>query len=288
MLRSITGVAEVGWIRHAARGAVWIAIALAAINAVIHVYLIAEFSRSIDDPYLINAEFLDVAYGWSVGIGLIQLAVLLLGGVASIAVFYRLAKNGALIWPTQAHHKSHWAIWGWVVPILSLFRPYQMAKQIWVTNRSGKDQFGEEAAPRMFATWWTLWIAGEVYSRVLLNLVPVPLEWDDYLLESIAYLGASLLTLAAATAYLLVLNALLARHRDSLDHPWVTATAATPTAPAPIAAAPIAQPGSWPGAPPVMAPPTTWPGAAPSGALGALAVEPPTQPPIRYQPPTTG
>lgn len=63
-----------------------------------------------------------------------------------------------------------WTLWAWIVPILSLFKPYQLMKEMYVKTR----QYLEEKqvpVPFQYGTeyvgwWWTLWIVSALVQNI--------------------------------------------------------------------------------------------------------------------------
>ena len=55
----------------------------------------------------------------------------LISMVVFIRWFPQAHRNAAALDPETVRYGTRWAIWSWFVPILSLFRPKQMANDIW-------------------------------------------------------------------------------------------------------------------------------------------------------------
>jgi Domain of unknown function (DUF4328) len=50
-----------------------------------------------------------------------------------------------------------WAVVGWFVPVMNLWRPYVIARAIWVG--SGSATHSGSAGTRLLMVWWALWLA---------------------------------------------------------------------------------------------------------------------------------
>jgi hypothetical protein len=60
-----------------------------------------------------------------------------------------------------------WPVWGWLVPVLSLFRPKQMVNDAWMAGDARYDD--NTAPPRMpflVQAWWATWLGGSVVASV--------------------------------------------------------------------------------------------------------------------------
>ena len=55
-----------------------------------------------------------------------------------------------------------WAVWGWVVPIVSLFRPKQMVNDVWAAADERSDDYTVPRASALVQGWWFCWIAATV------------------------------------------------------------------------------------------------------------------------------
>lgn len=104
------------------------------------------------------------------GVGL-----MLVTAVVFIVWFHRAYTN-LRAWNHEPAHGPGWAIGGWFVPILSLFRPYQIAREIWSASgpASPDDEPALQAGSPILVAWWTAWIAdnilGQITFRVSMNV----------------------------------------------------------------------------------------------------------------------
>src|SRR3712207_1026141 len=64
-------------------------------------------------------------------IGFAQLAFYIVAAIFFIAWFHRGYRNVDAIGPQWRRHGTGWAIGGWFVPILSLWRPKQIVNDMW-------------------------------------------------------------------------------------------------------------------------------------------------------------
>lgn len=67
-----------------------------------------------------------------------------------------------------------WTIGGWFVPILNLFRPYQMMKEMYVETSAlllaNQHETGSILKPKYVGIWWTLWIINNVTAQISLRV----------------------------------------------------------------------------------------------------------------------
>jgi hypothetical protein len=94
--------------------------------------------------------------------------LLLIGtAIAFIVWFHRAYKNVPALWPR--HHlwrKPGWAIGAWFVPIVALFFPFVMMREVWRSGDPNAHPDGWQDAERPVAAllgwWWGFWLAANV------------------------------------------------------------------------------------------------------------------------------
>ncbi|MEU2109967.1 DUF4328 domain-containing protein [Streptomyces sp. NPDC019507] len=106
--------------------------------------------------------------------GVVQTVTFLVCGIVFIVWFRQMRENAQLFAP-DAHRKSPgWAVWGWIVPVVSLWFPRRITLDIWTASELRRDV---PDAPRTPVTivnvWWTVWICdvtlGNLASRYLVR-----------------------------------------------------------------------------------------------------------------------
>lgn len=74
-----------------------------------------------------------------------------------IGTCYAYAKEG--VRATGFRHEK-WITWGWIVPFLNLFKPYQVLSEIYRAGASGyaqSDDWKKEPGSGWLLTWWIFW-----------------------------------------------------------------------------------------------------------------------------------
>ena len=104
-------------------------------------------------------------------IAVFELIALLAGGIAFIRWFHAAYRNVTLLAPVEVTYKPGWAIGAWFVPILGLWRPKQIADEIWHVGElqpppdpPPADRLGKTTT--VMAIWWALWIIGSIVGNV--------------------------------------------------------------------------------------------------------------------------
>lgn len=103
-------------------------------------------------------------------IGILYLIIFITSAVTFIQWFRRAYYN--LNVRTNCSHSEGWAAGSWFVPIISLFRPYQIMKEMWgkTTNLiKSKTSDIVENSTMIIGLWWTLWIISNYIGKYVLK-----------------------------------------------------------------------------------------------------------------------
>jgi len=104
-------------------------------------------------------------------VGGVEALLVLATGVAFIRWFHGAYRNVALLGTTELRFKPGWAIGAWFVPFLNLWRPKQIADDIWrASNPDAPEAQGlawhQERTTPLLALWWLLWLANSIATEI--------------------------------------------------------------------------------------------------------------------------
>jgi len=103
-------------------------------------------------------------------LAIVYLIVFITSGIFFIKWFQRAYYNLSRI--TNCKHTDGWAAWSWFVPILNLFRPYQIMKELnekTVSFLRSKTTDIIEDNTSLIGYWWGLWIASNYIGNYILK-----------------------------------------------------------------------------------------------------------------------
>lgn len=84
------------------------------------------------------------------------------------AIWFHRAYTNLRAFGHETRHGTGWAIGGWIVPILSLFRPYQITREIWWTSAPSAEAGTElPSGPPVLVAWWAAWITNGVLGQIV-------------------------------------------------------------------------------------------------------------------------
>lgn len=128
-------------------------------------YYLRLAKRMITTPQRIPFEDLERFDSVSMLTGFSYLGLFVLTASAFISWLFKAHRSDRMD-PVALEHKSFWAILGWFVPIMSLFRPYQMITD----TRKGADPLSVTPAYQPY--WWAAFLIGSSGDRLAARLWP--------------------------------------------------------------------------------------------------------------------
>jgi hypothetical protein len=143
----------------------------------------------------------------SVGLALLSLG-LQIGGTITFAIWmYRAHANLDYLNVRGRAYTSGWAAGAWFVPFMNLFRPCQIAQEIWRASNpeappDDPKWWWRTPISTLIGFWWAFWLLGNYFSNFSLRLT-LSARDERVLLQAAGYIGAvssALMVAAAALA----------------------------------------------------------------------------------------
>jgi hypothetical protein len=97
---------------------------------------------------------------------LFQGTMLVLTAIAFMTWLYRSRANLRAFGTRRLRYSRNWAVFGFLIPVLNLFRPYQVTREVWqASDPSTMDPFEwqEIETPRLIRAWWGTFIAFSLF-----------------------------------------------------------------------------------------------------------------------------
>ena len=150
----------------------WVLVAAVVLDAIAVGSDLAEWRllERLEAGEPVSAGTVDASDSRQATIGVAQTAVLIVGAIFFIRWFYQAYENVVGLGAKDLRFRTGWAIGAWFVPILNLFRPKQIANDIWRASDPdaaadlGLDWKGGPV-PAFLAGWWGSFIFSEVLYR---------------------------------------------------------------------------------------------------------------------------
>jgi len=109
-------------------------------------------------------------------------------GIATL-ILYVVTAIPFLMWISRANANCHgfhargmrftpgWAVGWYFIPIMNLFRPYQVMAEIWKVSKRPQD-WESLSTPGIVSAWWALWLiaafVGRLYFRLAMKAETIP------------------------------------------------------------------------------------------------------------------
>lgn len=114
-------------------------------------------------------EAIDIenAYAFS---GLVDLLGIVVLAVTWLFWMRRLRQNVIALGRDPVYRPA-WIFWGWIVPIMNYFRPYQVIKDLWRNSSPSLGRYPGGEPPRFVLAWWVIFVVtGRISVSVLRNV----------------------------------------------------------------------------------------------------------------------
>jgi hypothetical protein len=146
-----------------------VSLGLVAILSLVRIFVDLELRSAAGDEGDVPAAF-DTFSTWT---GLHGVVFLIAAGVF-IAWFFRAYKNLRRLGVQNMRYGDGWAIGAWFIPIFSMFRPKQIANDVWRGSERGLDvsaQWREVAVPPLVHWWWGLFLLQGALTEIARRMV---------------------------------------------------------------------------------------------------------------------
>jgi Domain of unknown function (DUF4328) len=153
-----------------------------------------------------------------VAVGITQFGLLVACAVFFLRWFHRAYRNLLPLGATELRFTQGWAVGAWFVPILNLWRPKQIANDIWRASDPGYEPgflvWRAGSVPALYAFWWGLFLGGNWVSQIAARLTFSAEEASELQNATTAYLVSDAADFLAALVAILVVRRTTARQED--------------------------------------------------------------------------
>lgn len=97
----------------------------------------------------------------------LYLAIYITTGVFFLRWVYVSNRNARALGANDMRHSPGWSVGWYFIPIVTLWKPYQAMKEIYMASHPDfKENWKEAAAPGFLPLWWALWIISGILSQI--------------------------------------------------------------------------------------------------------------------------
>jgi len=104
-------------------------------------------------------------------LSIVYLVVFIISGITFIKWFRRAYYNLSRI--TSCEYSEEWASWTWFIPIINLFRPYQIMKEMdkkTIAFLGSKNLNSTENNSQLIGLWWGLWVVSNYIGNYIFKV----------------------------------------------------------------------------------------------------------------------
>lgn len=145
-----------------------------------------------------------------------QLAIVVLSGIVFLRWFHRAYCNVAQLSLRGTNHATKWAVWGWFVPFLNLYRPYAIAREMWdkCISAGTSTQVAAVATTNgsIVTFWWVSFVLAGALDRAAYQISARSESLDAALLADYTLLASDIVSIFAAFIAMSFVRELAARH----------------------------------------------------------------------------
>lgn len=188
---------------------IWIVLAVEIVN-LISSYMQYDLLQTVANGGFISDEAADANDTREQICGIVYLIAYLISAITFIMWFRRAYYNLHQKVRPLAHSES-WAVGGWFVPIVNLYLPYQIMKEMYVktkelfTKKGLSDQV--DYSTGYLGWWWTLWLINSFVGNFILRFALKHTETvDDYILLTIAQMISGTIGVVLAIITIIVIK----------------------------------------------------------------------------------
>lgn len=135
-------------------------------------------------------------------IGIAYLAIFIVTGILILKWIYRANYNARQLGAKDMRFSPGWSVGWYFIPILSLWKPYQVMKEIWKAS-STPDNWSNAEVNSILPWWWFFWLVnsflGQAVMRMSLRAEEI-LELKNvnlvYQVSDVVSIGLALVTIA--------------------------------------------------------------------------------------------
>jgi Domain of unknown function (DUF4328) len=189
----------------AAVGLLGTVLASSVVMAVAYWHRISLIDQVTADPTAFTSDQIAASDSFVRDSRLLYLGLFILSGVAFIGWMYVCARSAHRIRGDALRHSAGWAVAGWFIPFLGLFRPPQMANDIWAAPRARGQT---RTSTPLVAWWWGLFLVDGALTRVSTS---TPSSLDDVRTDAVWNVANAPVDLAAAALAICVVLVLTRR-----------------------------------------------------------------------------
>ena len=153
-------------------------------------------------------------------ISVINVVLLVASMITFLMWIYRAYENLTNLNITSLNFTPGWAVGNWFIPILSLYKPYTVVREIWEETQDytlPADQKQNITKPTLVGIWWAIYLINIFFSYFALLIFKGDTSIDGLLALTIALMVSNTVTIIAKVVTLIMINRIVIYEKNLLD-----------------------------------------------------------------------
>ncbi|MDR0559064.1 MAG: DUF4328 domain-containing protein [Prevotellaceae bacterium] len=125
-----------------------------------------------------------------------------ISSAVTFIMWFRRACHNLSLTPSCLQYHEHWTVGCWFVPLINLFKPYQIMKDMYgkTAELLGKNEIntGNLLSLNLIGWWWALWIASNIIAYFSMQYMRDANTVDSLIFVTKAYMIAHAATVISA------------------------------------------------------------------------------------------
>jgi len=124
-------------------------------------------------------------------IAVIQFLLFVGTGIVFLTWIFRANRNARALGAEGMRFTPGWSVGWYFVPIMSLWRPFQVMREIWQASAQPGNWQGVQTPP-LLGWWWAMYLISQILAQIAYRMSENIESMDDAMLTSIVTLSANL------------------------------------------------------------------------------------------------
>ena len=138
-------------------------------------------------------------------VGILQLAVFVVTGILVLLWIYRANYNAHVLGASGMRFSPGWSIGWYFIPILNLWKPYQVMKEIWQASSNPQD-WKRQKVSSLLPWWWFLWLTTGIAANASFRLGADAREIDELMQSNLLTQLSDLIVIALTLVLITIIN----------------------------------------------------------------------------------
>jgi len=152
-------------------------------------------------------------------IGVLQLILIIVTGVTFLVWVHHAYKNLQSFRLQGLRYSPGWAVGYYFIPILSLYRPYQVMREVWKGSAgafdvNSADPVFRAPSSQIVGWWWFFFLISNFISNFVFRLVLSSDTVEDYIFSTQAYIVSSCVDIVGILVTILLIKKIVDLQED--------------------------------------------------------------------------